>query len=180
MGRQFRFYILPMDANALISQLRGRFSICVLVDYSPEHELFEVELPYRGNPLGELEPISPQLRYYLVPSSGNIIRRYCAKPNWWVIDSDSEGIEFSSCRIHGNALIEGRFWHGREFVRESQFVKKSPEFLKWADAVYRLSKKLLHYDPSIEAYVGEQATTFRNSGGQFTPFIREDGKTISA
>jgi len=167
MGRQFRFYILPAEANALIERLRSRFGAKLFVDNSPKYELFEVDLPYRERSDGGLESINGSNRYYLAASPKQILRRYCAKPNWWIIDSDSEGIEFSCCEFDGNVLRTGRFWHWTNFVRDMQFVPKSREFLTWSEAVYRDTKKFLRYDPALYAYVGKQAVKFRESGGRF-------------
>jgi hypothetical protein len=180
MGRQFRFYILPSDANALADRLRTRFGAKVLVDYSPEYELFEVDMPFRENSTGSLEALSSLNRFYLAQQSGQLTRNYCPKPNWWVIDSDSEGIEFSGCAFDGITLLVGRLWYQTDFVRNLQLVSKSIGFVKWAESVYRFTKTFLHYEREIDAYVGEDALKFHQSGGLFASSIRSDGKVIPA
>ena len=178
MGRQFSFYILPADANALYVELRGRFNARLLADYSPSEEMFEIDMPYREDPAGQILPLSPKHRYYLAPPFGNIKRNYSPKPNWWVIDNDSEGFEFSGCNLVGNILIIGRFWYWPNIVENRQFVQKSGEFLTWAESVYRFTKKFLKYDREIGAYVGLEAMRFREQGGHFAAFIRPDGKIV--
>jgi hypothetical protein len=168
MGRQLRFYILPQDANALVAQLRNRFDAKLLVDYSAVYEQFEVDLPFRTKADGDIE-VSPSTRFYVAPSSSHIERRHCPKPNWWVIDSDSEGIEFYGCKLKENILSIGRFWYQPNVVKNLQYVSKTSEFLRWAEAVYRYTKKFLRYQPEIAAYVGGEAAKFRELGGRFGP-----------
>jgi hypothetical protein len=178
MGRQFSFYLLPSDANSLVKQLKSRFGAKLLLDYSPDHELFEIDMPYRKNDSGGLEPIVANARYYLARSSGKTERKYCAKPDWWVVNSDSEGIEFSGCKFNGIAVAIGRFWYETNVVRNLQYVAKSVEFVKWAESVYRYTKKSLHYDPRIDAYLGGDALHFSESGGQLVRDIWPNGKVI--
>jgi hypothetical protein len=180
MGRQFRFYILPSDANNVVAQLKNRFETKLLLDYSPNHELFEIDSPFRTNEAGDWEPLSESLRYYLAPPSGHIERQYCAKPNWWVINSESEGIEFCGCKFNGTALAIGRFWYETNVVRNLQFVSKSAAFLDWAEAVCRYTKKLLRYEERIAAYLGKDAISFREKGGQLAEDIWPNGKVIPA
>ena len=180
MGRQFRFFILPSDANALVEQLRTRFKSKLLVENSRECELFELDLPYKTNAQKHLQPVCKPPGYYLAPPSSIIIRDYHPKPNRWIVDSDSEAVEFSDCVLNGNILIIGRLWYQPNIVRNGKFVTKSSEFLRWAEAVYRYAKKLLQYDSKIDAYVGEEAARFRQQGGQFAHFIRPDGKVVLA
>jgi hypothetical protein len=178
MGRQFNFYLSPRDANSLYAELRGRFSARLLVDYSPTQELFDVDEPYQENSAGCMDPHSSQGRYYVAPSFGRIKREYLQEPNWWVLDTDSEAVEFSGCKTVGDILIVGRFWYWPNTVENGQFVSKSSEFLSWAEGLYRFTKKHLHYDRKIGAYVGEEAMRFRDKGGHFAAFIRPDGKIV--
>jgi len=180
MGRQFRFYLLPSETNSLIEELRKRFEAKLLLDYSPEFELLEITSPFRTGDNGILEPEMVTARYYLAPPSGHIERRYCAKPDWWAIDSDSEGIEFSGCKCNGAAVAIGRFWYETNFVRDLRLLPKSSEFVKWAEAVYRYTKKSLHFDPAIDAYLGEDAMNFRKNGGELARDIWPNGKVIPA
>jgi hypothetical protein len=167
-------------AYKLVAVLRSRFEAKLLVDYSPERDLVEVERPFQVAESGTMEPVSLLSRYYLAPSINRLARNYYPKPNWWVIDSDSEGIEFSACKVDGAALIIGRVWYQKDVVKNLQFVPKSTEFLNWAEAMFRYIKKALRYESEIYAYVGAEALKFRESGGQFGSGIRPDGKVISA
>ena len=178
MGRQFSFYILPVDAHALYAELRGRFKARLLVDYSPSQELFDIEMPYRENRAGQMDPLSPEKRYYLAPSFATVKRKHYPERDWWTIDNDSEAVEFSGGNLVGNILIIGRFWYGPNIVENGQFVQKSGEFLSWAESLYRFTKKYLHYDRKIGSYVGDEALRFREEGGQFAAFIRPDGKIV--
>jgi hypothetical protein len=159
-------------------ELRERLNAKLLVDYSPSEYLLEIDSPYRQDSVGHLEPLSSQARFYLAPSFVTIKRKYHPGPKWWAIDTDSEAVEFSGCKIVGNILIIGRFWYWPNIVEKGQFVSKSGEFLSWAESLYRLTKKYLKYDRKIGAYVGEEAMRFREQGGHFAAFIRPDGKIV--
>jgi hypothetical protein len=180
MGRQFSFYLLPSDANLLVGHLQERFEAKLLLDYSLSFELLEIDSPVRVDQVGDLGPLSSHTRYYLAPPSGHIERSYFPKPDWWVIDSDSEGIEFSSCRFSETAVAIGRFWYEIDVVRNLQFVPKSNEFVKWSEAVYRYVKKSLHYDRGIDVYLGKEAARFRDKGGRLVRDIWPNGKVIPA
>jgi len=180
MGRQFRFYILPSDANALVEQLKQQFKAKLLLDYSPAFESLEIDYPFRMNDSGDLKPVSARHRYYLAPPFGHIKREYYPKPDWWVVNSDSDGIEFEGCEFEGNTLLIGRFWYQTNVLVNLQYVSKGAEFLKWAEAVYRYTKKSLRYEPKIYAFVGRDAMSFRERGGQFASMIRPDGRIIPA
>jgi hypothetical protein len=180
MGRQFSFFLLPSDANALVGQLRCRFGSKFLVDYSPAYDLFEVVAPFLEGSAGTLEPVSLSNRFYLAPQATQLARKFYPKPNWWAIDSDSEGIEFSGCDFDGTTVLIGRLWYQRDFVKDMHLASKSSEFLKWAEAVFRYAKRFLSYEAKIDAYVGEAAMKFRQNGGLFTSTISPDGRIASA
>jgi hypothetical protein len=74
MGRQLRFFLLPSEANKLVDELRSRFEAKLLVDYSPERDLVEVERPFQVAESGTMEPVSLLSRYYLAPSINRIPR----------------------------------------------------------------------------------------------------------
>jgi hypothetical protein len=180
MGRQFRFYLHPSDANALVDQLRDRFGAKVFLDYSPKRELFEIDAPYREDSTGILKPMNSNDRFYLAPHTNQLLRNFYPKPSWWCVDSDSEGIEFSGCKFDGTTILIGRFWYQKDFVRDLQFISKSNDFLKWAESVYRYTKRFLNYDGKIDAYVGEAAMKFRQNGGQFILMIGPNGRVVPA
>jgi len=178
MGRQFRFYLLPSDANLLVEQLQKRFEAKLLLDYSPLSEVLEIDSPFRTDEMGDLGPMASRPRYYLAPPFGRIERHYYPKPDWWIIDSESEGIEFSGCISNQVAVAIGRFWYETNFVRDLQYVSKNTEFLKWAQDVYRFTKRSLHYDAQSDAYLGKDALSFREKGGQLARAIWPNGKVI--
>lgn len=175
MGRQFQLYLLPSDAIALVDRLREKFDAKVFANYRYEHEQFETTSPIRENPARGSKPASTSVSCYLAPPFSKIERNYYPKPNWWVIDSDSEGVEFTGCEFDGSTLIRGRLYYQTNVVRDLQYVSKSSQFIKWAEAVYRDTKRFLHYEKRIDAYVGKGALAFRETGGQFASLTRADG-----
>jgi hypothetical protein len=182
MGRQFRFFLLPTDENALIAELRSRFAARLLLNYAPAPDLIEIKAPFRMSSEGRWER-APRHRsgsYYLAPQFGQIDRNYYPRPEWWVIDSSSEGIEFSGCELSSAHLSIGRFYYEHDVLVNMEIVPKRAEFIRWAEKVSRAAKNLLQYDPTLMAYVGKGANEFRQQGGQFVTGIRPDGTMIPA
>jgi|SRR5580692_8813017 hypothetical protein len=182
MGRQFRFFILPADANQLVEELQKRFGARLLLDYSPTRNLFEIELPYQRNSEGVLKTAAPnsRLRYYLASLSGRVDRSYHPKPDRWVIDGSSEAIEFCGCDMRDDYLEIGRFYYQADVLVNMEILPKRPEFVGWAERVFRSAKSLLQYEPALMAYVGKEAIKFRKQGGQFVTGRRPDGTMIPA
>jgi hypothetical protein len=85
----------------------------------------------------------------------------------WIIDTDSEVIEFRGCEFDGDVLVRGRFYFQTDVVVDGLIVPKRKDFLVWADKVFRLAKKSLVRSKALDAYVGECAERWRRKGGRF-------------
>lgn len=169
MSRQFDVFILPSDANSLVEGIRSRFGLQVSRRYSRSLlEQVEITSPVLVDSLWLKSTGATSIECCLTPLGGRIERRYYEKPNHWVVDSYSEMMEFSGCDFDGWTLMVGRFYYETAFVRNLEWVKKGPGFLKWADAVFRYTKKTLRRDKQLDAYVGKDADAFRQAGGVFT------------
>jgi hypothetical protein len=173
MSKQFDVYLLPSDALSLVEGIRSRFGLRIWGEYSPTNEPAEISSPVRANSHWLKTTGSTSIACYVAPPDGRIQSFYCEQPNHWAIDSYSEAIEFSGCDFDGWTLIVGRFYFETAFVRNGEWVKKRAEFVRWADAVFRYAKRMLHSDKQLDAYVGKDAAEFRQTGGVFTRSIAQ-------
>jgi hypothetical protein len=182
MGRQFRFFISPLDANQLVQELRRRFGVKLLLENAPDQDAFEIEFPYRLNLEGASKAATPNSipSFYLAPPFGRIDRNYYPKPDRWIIDTSSEGIQFSGCKLSGIHLEIGRFYYQHDVLMNMEILPKRADFVRWAEQVFRAAKSLLQYEPALMAYVGKEAIEFRKQGGLFITGKRPDGTVIPA
>ena len=173
MGRQFRFYLLPSDIERMAEDLRVRFGARFLDATSPAMIPAECESLVRtfGTNTASIDC------YFTMPGS-EIKTRYNSARKLWFVDLEPEVIEFSGCYFHGDVLQPGRFYFQTDFVMGNELWKKRPEFLKWADRVFRETKKLLEYSSGMMAYVGGDAKRWRQSGGRFASLRRADGTCL--
>ena len=168
MSRQFDAYVLPSDAISLVEELKIRFGVRVLKERSPKIVPIELPSPVQATSTWLRTGGSTSIRCYLVSQDGRIINHYCEGPNDWIVEPMSEAIEFSGCDHDGWTLFVGRFYFQTDFVESGKWVKKSPRFVTWADSVFRYTKRVLRRDRELNAYVGKDATVFREAGGIFT------------
>ncbi len=171
MGRQFRFYLLPQRLERIIRKLREQFGARLFDDASPSNSPREAETVFRTSKAG----VTSVNCYLTTPENAALKTWYADKRGEWLMDSDSEIIEFSGCYFDGSVLQSGRFYYQTNFVIGNEFRDKSPSFLKWAEQVFSRTKKDLTYSPKMMAYVGEDAMRWRKDGGRFASLRSADG-----
>jgi len=169
MGRQFQIYLLPSDTTGLVETLRREVRIRLLAIRSPGPDAVEGELPIRTQL--RLAP----LKCLLAPDLSIPIQLkldYIEKQGYWIVDTlFSDVIEFSGCYFDEKTLQRGRFFYDPGFYNAEQWQEKSPEFLTWAEKVFRTAKKTLKRIPSLDAYVGQDAEHWRSGGGTFVEMV---------
>lgn len=73
----------------------------------------------------------------------------------------SPAIEFARCFSSGKKLRRGRFYYvSRYFDDEGKIVAKDDKFLRWAEGLFKISKKALILDEQ-GMYLGQEAYEFR-------------------
>jgi hypothetical protein len=98
--------------------------------------------------------------------------RFIAEQNYWIIDTDSEVIEFSGCDFDGDGvLVSGRFYFQNDVLIGDGIWSKRSEFLKWASRVFRVAKGTMRYSKPLEAYVGKDAELWWRNGGKFAAAV---------
>lgn len=182
MGKQFQLYLTPSDAEALVEELRARFAAGVLSEKVPTSDPVEMESPILHKSIFETNGAT-SIYCYLAPANGRIITTYYPELRLWLVQPSSEAIEFSGCDFDGKTLLVGRMYFQTDDLVDGRIVKKRLEFLRWADKVFRYTKKVLKRDRELMqplgAYVGKEALIFRESGGRFAESIRDAGVRIS-
>lgn len=104
--------------------------------------------------------------------------RYADSRGEWLLDTDSEIVEFSGCHFDRAVLLSGRLYYQTNFVAGNAFQDKSPEFIRWAERVFRATKESLSYSSEMMAYVGQDAMVWRQNGGRFASLRRADGSYL--
>jgi len=98
--------------------------------------------------------------------------KFIAQQNYWIIDTDSEVIEFSGCDFDGDGiLIIGRFYFQNDVLIGDGIWSKRTEFLHWTSRVFLVAKETLRYSKPLEAYVGRDAERWWRNGGKFAAAI---------
>lgn len=125
----------------------------------------EIESPLLQSESGDG---STTVHCYLIPSDGAEIKTwYMQKRQLWGIDGGSEAIQFSGCDYNGKVLEIGRFYFQTDSLMGNEIWPKRPEFLRWADNVFRVSKRMMSYSREFSAYMGKDALIWKERGGQF-------------
>ncbi len=105
--------------------------------------------------------------YLAAPLNTDVKLTYHQFASQWIIDMASEVIEFGGCEFNTSVLLRGRFYFQNDVLQNGAIVPKRPEFLAWADRIFRAAKRSLRRSKALDAYVGEEAEKWRQGGGRF-------------
>jgi len=166
MSKQFHLYLLPTDVDSLLETLRTQLGILLIQSWSSSLTpvLLESAMCKGGT---ELKTATVRADCYLSPKGAEIKMKFIRNRSLWIIDTDSEVIEFRGCELDGKVLVRGRFYFQTNVLMDGLIVPKRKDFLIWADKVFRLAKKSLVRSKALDAYVGESAEKWRRKGGRF-------------
>ena len=172
MSKQFEVYLLPVDIENVVAELRQHVGIKIVRAFSPTLN------PIEANSAIEKEPLNDQIGerllvncYLIPPQRAEIRMRYVEARSQWSLRLESEAVEFSGCEFDGKVLVRGRFYFQNDILVGDTIAPKHQEFLEWADRVFRTTKKLLHRSKELDAYVGPEAETWRRQGGKFASLV---------
>lgn len=128
MCRQFRFFLLPSDIDSIVAALRLKFDLKIILDKSPTPNQVEVTGPFSewSSRVGGFEYV----RCCLVPSNGADIRMgFIPTQSYWLVEDQSELIEFSGCDYDGTTLVVGRFYFQADMLIGDTIWPKRKEFI---------------------------------------------------
>ena len=122
------------------------------------------------------------VRCYLAPPNADVKLSYFPTRSEWLVQDESEVIEFSGCEYDGNGLLEiGRMYFQADMFIGDSIWRKRDEFICWSEKIFRTAKKQMRYSDSLKAYVGNDADKWRKNGGRFVELFRPvDGTPIYA
>jgi hypothetical protein len=169
MSRQFRFFLLPSDAEALIADLRDRIGLKLIDSKSPGPEPLEIDSPMQEHPPREDGKTTVGAHCYLTAATGADVKmQYIANQvHWLVHEEQSEVIQFSGLEYDGEMLVQGRFYFQTDFFLDDAIWPKRDPFLRWADRIFRRAKATLAYSRGLDAYIGPDAEVWKMRGGRF-------------
>ena len=166
MSKQFHLYLLPTDVDSLIDTVRTQLGVSLIQSWSPGLTPVSLESAMQKGG-AELKTANVRADCYLSLRGAEIKMKFIRNRSLWIIDTDSEAIEFRGCEFDGKVLVRGRFYFQTDVLMDGLIVPKRKDFLIWADKVFRLAKKSLLRSKALDAYVGECAEKWRQKGGRF-------------
>jgi len=166
MSKQFHLYLLPTDVNSLIDKLRAQVGVSLIQPSSPSLTPVSLESAICKGGV-ELKTARVRADCYLSLSGAEIKMKFIRSRSLWIVDTESEVIEFRGCEFDGKVLVRGRFYFQTDILMHGLILPKRKDFLIWADKVFRLAKKSLVRSKALDAYVGECAQKWRQKGGRF-------------
>jgi hypothetical protein len=166
MSKQFHVYLLPADVVSLIEKLSAQFDISLIDPLSSRPSPVLLETPIRQDAL-LLKGDAVRVDCYIASKNADIKMRFSPGLSRWIVQPESEVIEFRGCEFDGNVLVRGRFYLQNDFLVSDMIAAKHGTFLDWANRIFRLTKKSLYRSSTLDAYIGVQASKWRKEGGRF-------------
>lgn len=156
MGRQIQLYLLPEDLEALKQSFRQMGGVCFVSQssFTSEPQILCEETRTESN-------ISARLSCYLVRDTDlNTIRlkHISDKVGWIVDDLRSPVVQLDSGYFDGRILRRGRiYYETRYYGDDGRRIDKQLDFIKWAESIMKITKKLFKRNPEFDAYIGMNA-----------------------
>jgi hypothetical protein len=167
MSKQFQIYALPADIERLIAQLREKLNVILISPTSPGPKPTWIESPIRQTSVLPSKQGTSVDCCLVANGLANIQFEHSPTRSTWRVTEESELISFSDCDFDGSVLVRGRFYCQTDFLKGQEIVKKRPEFLQWAESVFRVAKGSLQRSKELDAYVGSDAMAWEKGGGRF-------------
>jgi hypothetical protein len=164
MSKQINYYLMQADIDNLEVKLKEIEPYFVLHRYS------DTKQPRQLPAINFKENLS----YYIVRQVDFklVQTEYVPNQNYWVIDGTrSPVIELGGCFYDGTILRRDRVYFESKYydLDYVELIQKSPEFINWADRVFKVIKKnLLKKDSN---YIGANAKAWlESSTGKLVDF----------
>ena len=155
-SKQLNFYSHPDEMNKFIDYLLSKnVNISVEPFRTQQYELFQ-----NTNFLKSDELIFKIIMFRNDEENQNITTKFIGTQNYFLFDDlESNIVQFDFPKIREkNILHRGRFYFKTAYWKGDSFIKKDPEFVKWATNLLRNFKK--QFLTSKEPYAGENCTDF--------------------
>lgn len=185
MGRQVTFFLHPDDQHGFDKLLKS-FGDLVLLPYYH----FDNEISTIGDTI--IRDINKEgSRVYLArPEDFKKIKiKHIEKFNYWLVDDFSSPVlHFDRSILRDNIIYSGRLYFQPTFVENMEWVKRSNDFVDWADKIIKtVRRKLKQHKYKMGSYhyteyLGEKALDWLDktkaevggAGHQLIPTIETD------
>jgi hypothetical protein len=160
LGRQVSFYAGPRDIDELTQELRKKGSV-IIAERSPGPEPMVAD--------SALPMLEGSICAWLVREEDLSRVEWGHYPNlgYWLLDQmASPAVQYWGPRVKDHVMSTGRLW----FSPEGSVLRKKPEdFIRWADSLLRVTRKLFSRLPKPEGYsythhIGPDAEEMVSSG----------------
>lgn len=168
LGRQVGFYATQDDIDALVAESRKRGAVVIAqMSARPEPTIYADGLPTFRGPLHSDD--QSRVSAALVRLHDVDRLKWWHNPNfgyWEINDARELVVQFLGPLVKGKTMSAGRLWYSPE---ESVRKNKPEDFLKWAESLLRIPRKLFPKAPRPESYsytqhVGPGAAAMAKSG----------------
>jgi hypothetical protein len=168
MGNQLNFYLAPQDIADFESRAR-KDGVVILMRTSADGQSAISETSCVAFPGGV------RADAYLVRAIDirQVAYQFIERQNHWVVDSlKSPVVEFYGCHFGGGTLKIGRLFYEIGHLDDNgRRVERSQEFLRSAQRLFKLVRKMSKRDPALQAYVGPAAAQWKEqTAGRFIDF----------
>lgn len=156
IGRQSNLIVTNVDLGVLESVLRVRSDLQLLS--SDTNEGRNALLPLKSLPFGSKGGGSFRICYFAPSAWIPDIRVKSISDVKTDVDVEhSEVIEYWRSYCDKGVIKAGRYFYTPVYWDDGEWMKKSPEFVKWAESVVRTLKKALIRDKELGSYVCHDA-----------------------
>lgn len=166
MSAQCRLYLLPSDIVRLFEDLRSGVDLKLISRTSTTPSPINLTSPLMEYTRRPTRKKNYHVNCYLAPKANAVIEMdYLSKQARWIVSESSDVIEFSGCDYDGERLEVGRFYFQSDKILDGTIRPKRPEFVQWANYVFRATKRSLCRSKRLDAYVGKDAADWERAGG---------------
>lgn len=154
-SKQVNFYLTPNDQKLLMSKINEVVSYVVASEITRNRNikfLNDTNITRMGE---------ERLRICLTRPEDvdKIVLKHIEKQGYSIIDDiRSPVIQFSRCYYKDGLLRRGRFYFISGYYNDDrEFYLKEDSFIKWADMILKLTRKVLTKDGNSIEYYGKEA-----------------------
>ena len=182
MGKQVRFYSLPLDEEKFWNFTSSIPGAIRLTDKSSMPTVSSFIVPWNKKTteaifstfhitIDDIDKLNPFIRQgsYKVWSEELLNYADTGKQFYW-IDIDAPLIEYSSPFIRNDGyLVQGRIWADFYMLQGDQFVYKGDEFKELYETLAAWIRKNFKKIKGVDGYFGKEALVWYQNGGKLFP-----------
>lgn len=173
MGRQINFFLHPDDNKDFEVLLKSFGDIVFLPYYHHDNKVSTIE----DTQIHDI--VKEGTRVYLVRPEDikDVKLTYIAKFNYWLVeDTGSPVLHFDRCTFNENKIQRGRLYFHPQSVKDMTWLKKSDDFVNWADNIIKtVRRKLKKHKHEMGSYsytefLGPKALDWLNTNNAVVVF----------